>query len=99
MPETREILLVTLLPALVSAMVLIAGMWMARRGNGAWAGPLSVGAGFATGYFAYERPGFPPQAAFDWLAFATIGITLMGVVIALLRVPRWLAALLGLLMS
>jgi len=97
MPGAWEIFSVTLLPALLSAIVLIAAAWLPRAR--ASAGPLAIGVAFITGYFSLEKPGFPPQDNFNWLVFLAMLITALATAVALLNAPTWTHWLLSLLLS
>jgi len=90
MPGAREILLVTLLPLIVSALALAGGLLLSKNSPASWTAPLAIGAGFVAGHLALERPGFPPQDAFNWLAYMAIAITLAGVILATLSLKQWL---------
>ncbi len=82
-----------MLPAAVTATVLLVGWRLGRRRFSArdsrtWAGPLAVGAGFASGYLALLGwPGFPPLDAVDWLLFLAPLLGVVGFADSFWRAP------------
>lgn len=71
-------------PFLLALMIGLVGRW--RRWN--WSAPLAVGAGFILGYALVALPRLPPSDGTDWLFWAAIPLTVLGVVDAMLNV-RW----------
>jgi hypothetical protein len=86
----RELLYSIGLPVAVSALIALIGLW--RRW--AWAMPVAAGAGFLAGYYALSGvPRLPPRDGTDWLFWAAIPVTGLGVLDA--AVPRRWGWLLG----
>jgi hypothetical protein len=71
-------------PFFLALLIGVAGRW--RRWN--WSAPLAVGAGFLLGYALVALPRLPPADGTDWLFWAAIPLTILGVVDAMLNV-RW----------
>lgn len=81
----RELLYAIGVPVIVSALIALLGFW--RRW--AWAMPLAAGVGFVAGYYELSGvPRLPPLDGTDWLFWAAIPVTGLGVVDAAVRV-RW----------
>src|SRR5260221_2097870 len=90
MLTTREILCAILLPAVVAALITAVGFW--RRW--AWTMPAAAGVAFLAAYVVLSgMPKLPPRDGTDWLCWAGIPLTVLGVVDALL--PRRWGWLLG----
>jgi hypothetical protein len=75
MPTHDELLKSLLAPVLVAALVAGVGRW--RRW--AWALPLAAGAGFLAGYALLGVPRLPPRDGSDWLFWAAVPVSLLGV--------------------
>jgi hypothetical protein len=75
-----DILHAIIIPAVVAAVIAALGRW--RRWK--WLSPAAAGTGFLTGYFLLVGvPSIPPQDGTDWLFWAAVGATLIGVIDAL----------------
>src|SRR3954468_14151550 len=86
----RELQFAIALPVGVAALIALVGFW--RRWT--WAMPVAAGAGFLAGYVALSGiPRLPPSDGSDWLFWAVIPVTGLGVLDALL--PRRWGWLLG----
>jgi hypothetical protein len=71
--------------------------WKRSRGAPAlWGGPLACGLAFAATFALLQGPShlFPPNSAIMWLFFVAIGFTLLGLIDALVSLPRVVRALL-----
>ncbi len=81
------------LPAAVSAMVLVAGWRVTRHRYGSresrsWAGPPAVALAFAAAWLAlFGWTGLPPQDAIDWLLPLTLPVMLLGLLESYYRWP------------
>ena len=85
MLTTRELLCGIGVPVVVAALIALVGFW--RRW--AWAMPVAAGAGFLGGYYALSGvPRLPPSDGTDWLFWAAIPVTGLGVLDAVLP-RRW----------
>jgi hypothetical protein len=105
----REILYTSAVPAGIALVVLLASWRPWRRTRpvlrGHWGAPLAAGAAFATAYGLLdgETPAWPPAQARHWLFFIAIGLTLLGLLDAVLGgvlpAPEWLRAEVALVAS
>jgi len=71
--------------------------WKRSRGTpGLWGGPVACGVAFAAAFALLQGPRhlFPPNSAIMWLFFVAIGFTLLGLIDALVLLPRTLGAIL-----
>jgi hypothetical protein len=81
----RELLYSIGVPVAVSVLISLLGFW--RRW--AWAMPVAAGAGFLAGYYALSGvPRLPPRDGTDWLFWAALPVTGLGVLDAALP-RRW----------
>src|SRR4051794_4867698 len=86
----RELQFAIALPVGVAALIALVGFW--RRWT--WAMPVAAGTGFLAGYIALSGvPSLPPSDGTDWLFWAAIPVTGLGVLDAAL--PRRWGWLLG----
>jgi hypothetical protein len=82
-----------LLPAVVSATVLVAGWRVTRhryssRESRSWAGPPAVALGFAVAWLAlFGWTGLPPHDAIDWLLPLALPLVLLGLLESFYRWP------------
>jgi len=93
MPDLRSIFAGVLLPAAITALVLVAGWRRSRhrysaRESRSWAGAPALAAGFIAGWLAlWGWPGLPPHDAIDWLPWAAVPLAAAGYIEAYWRVP------------
>jgi hypothetical protein len=103
MLSLHEILLCFVLPAGVSAVVMLLGWW--RSGNasprGEWAAAVALGLGLCIGYFnlteAHFIPSIPPASAVDWIFHIAWIVAVLGVILSLGRPRPWIAVALTML--
>jgi hypothetical protein len=80
----QELVRVVLVPLVVAAAIAGLGRW--RRWP--WAMPAAAGAGFLSGYVLLGVPRLPPRDGTDWLFWAAIPLTFLGIADAWAR-RRW----------
>lgn len=88
----KQVLWGVVLPALVTAVVLLAACRPWRRprsGPGAWVGAMGLGAGYVTGHLAlFGWPGLTPKESWQWMPHIAAAVATAGILIASARVPR-----------
>jgi hypothetical protein len=109
MPFERMVLLAfawpLILPAAGWTLQLVLGWRSSRPPAGSWGAALGLGAGFVASYLTLmPRPAFPPVEATQWLPYAAIAASVLGLLEGLVRLPsvmRWLlrAVLAGVLVA
>jgi hypothetical protein len=105
----QEILFTTAVPAGIALLVLLVAWrpWQRARPviRGHWGAPLAAGLAFLTAYALLdgEKPAWPPAQARHWLFFLAAGLTVLGLLDALLGAllpaPEWLRAEVALVAS